>query len=82
MSDATKEANQRLESIQESIQARQTVQSAQQSDNVAHALAGAGGGLLSMTVTYASFHLISPQRSLGLMRKQISFNHAFYARTG
>jgi solute carrier family 25 (peroxisomal adenine nucleotide transporter), member 17 len=25
---------------------------AQQSDNVAHALAGAGGGLLSMTLTY------------------------------
>lgn len=27
---------------------------AQQSDNIAHALAGAGGGLLSMTLTYAS----------------------------
>ena len=26
---------------------------AQQSDNVAHALAGAGGGLLSMALTYA-----------------------------
>lgn len=25
---------------------------AQQSDNIAHALAGAGGGLLSMTLTY------------------------------
>lgn len=25
---------------------------AQQSDNIAHALSGAGGGLLSMTLTY------------------------------
>lgn len=29
---------------------------AQQSDNVAHALAGAGGGLLSMALTYAFPH--------------------------
>lgn len=26
----------------------------QQSDNIAHALAGAGGGILSMVLTYAS----------------------------
>lgn len=26
---------------------------AQQSDNIAHALAGAGGGILSMVLTYA-----------------------------
>ncbi len=35
---------------------------AQQSDNIAHALAGAGGGLLSMTLTYVSvcfFHSLT-----------------------
>ena len=32
---------------------------AQQSDNIAHALAGAGGGLLSMTLTYASLLQVS-----------------------
>jgi len=31
---------------------------AQQSDNVAHALAGAGGGLLSMALTYAPFEAV------------------------
>ncbi len=29
----------------------QTTSAAQQGDNIAHALAGAGGGLLSMTLT-------------------------------
>ena len=28
-----------------------TISAAQQTDNIAHALAGAGGGLLSMTLT-------------------------------
>lgn len=28
---------------------------AQQSDNIAHALAGAGGGILSMVLTYVVF---------------------------
>ena len=31
----------------------QTTSAAQQGDNIAHALAGAGGGLLSMTLTWA-----------------------------
>ena len=32
-------------------EAARTVMAAQQSDNIAHALAGAGGGLLSMALT-------------------------------
>jgi adenine nucleotide transporter 17 len=36
----------------ESTQPLPATAAAQQSDNVAHALAGAGGGLLSMAVTY------------------------------
>lgn len=32
-------------------EAVRTVMAAQQSDNIAHALAGAGGGLLSMALT-------------------------------
>ncbi|KAI9725467.1 MAG: hypothetical protein M1828_003138 [Chrysothrix sp. TS-e1954] len=52
MSDALKDANQRLEDIQKSTQAAEANTSAQQSDNVAHALSGAGGGLLSMAITY------------------------------
>ena len=32
---------------------------AQQSDNVAHALAGAGGGILSTALTYVLFQCIS-----------------------
>ena len=36
----------------ESPTVTQTTSAAQQSDNVAHALAGAGGGLLSMALTY------------------------------
>jgi adenine nucleotide transporter 17 len=31
---------------------------AQQSDNVAHALAGAGGGILSTALTYVMFQVI------------------------
>ena len=51
MSDALKDANQRLEDIQKANQAQEAAQATQQSDNVAHALAGAGGGLLSMALT-------------------------------
>lgn len=36
--------------LKEAVPASST---AQQSDNIAHALAGAGGGLLSMALTYA-----------------------------
>lgn len=38
----------------ESVKPLPTTTAAQQSDNVAHALAGAGGGLLSMALTYAT----------------------------
>ena len=51
MSDALKEANQKLETIQKANQAQEASTAAQQSDNVAHAMAGAGGGLLSMALT-------------------------------
>ncbi|KAF1970185.1 mitochondrial carrier [Bimuria novae-zelandiae CBS 107.79] len=40
------------EKLAESTQTVPTSSAAQQSDNVAHALAGAGGGLLSMALTY------------------------------
>lgn len=49
MSEVKQEAQQKLA---ESTQAIPTSTAAQQSDNVAHALAGAGGGLLSMALTY------------------------------
>ena len=49
MSEVKHEAQQKLA---ESTAAVPTSTAAQQSDNVAHALAGAGGGLLSMALTY------------------------------
>lgn len=51
MSDSLKEANQKLADIQTANQTAETNAAAQQSDNVAHALSGAGGGLLSMALT-------------------------------
>ena len=51
MSDALKDANQKLEEIQQAKRAQEASTAAHQSDNVAHALAGAGGGLLSMALT-------------------------------
>lgn len=53
MSDELKAANQKLLDIQ--LAAPRVVHPTttdQQSDNVAHALSGAGGGLLSMMLTY------------------------------
>jgi len=53
MSDTLKAANQKLQSIQ--LQQKAVIApstASQQGDNVAHALAGAGGGLLSMALTY------------------------------
>ena len=44
------------EKLAESTRSVPTSSAAQQSDNVAHALAGAGGGLFSMALTYASTH--------------------------
>lgn len=52
MSDALKEANQKLADIQIGQQQSPTQGVSQQSDNINHALAGAGGGLLSMALTY------------------------------
>lgn len=52
MSDSLKEANQKLEALQKSTEKIDSNVAAQQSDNVSHALAGAGGGLLSMLLTY------------------------------
>ncbi|ORX94821.1 mitochondrial carrier domain-containing protein [Clohesyomyces aquaticus] len=49
MSEAANKAQQKLA---ESTQGAPAGTAAQQSDNVAHALAGAGGGLLSMALTY------------------------------
>ncbi|KAK3044195.1 hypothetical protein LTS18_001919, partial [Coniosporium uncinatum] len=53
--DATVESAAKLgEIVQESQKAASSTQTStaeQQSDNVAHALAGAGGGLLSMALT-------------------------------
>jgi len=48
MSQTAKTAAEKLE---ESTQSAPNSTAAQQSDNVAHALAGAGGGLLSMALT-------------------------------
>ena len=56
MSDSSKEANQKLEDIQKANRAVETNATLQQSDNVAHALSGAGGGLLSMALTYERRH--------------------------
>ena len=52
MSDSLKEANQKLEALQKSTEKIDSNVAAQQSDNVSHALAGSGGGLLSMLLTY------------------------------
>ena len=49
MSEVKQEAQEKLA---ESTQTLPQSTAAQQSDNVAHALAGAGGGLLSMALTY------------------------------
>jgi hypothetical protein len=46
------------EKLAESTAAVPQSTAAQQSDNVAHALAGAGGGLLSMALTYALAFLV------------------------
>lgn len=35
-----------------------TSAAAQQSDNIAHALAGAGGGIISMVLTYVAYWLL------------------------
>lgn len=42
--------------LEEQKKAAAASAAAQQSDNIAHALAGAGGGILSMVLTYANPH--------------------------
>ena len=54
MSDALKAANQKLLDIQLGKARVEPSTVAQQSDNVAHALSGAGGGLLAMALTYVT----------------------------
>lgn len=51
---------------------------AQQSDNVAHALSGAGGGILSMALTYQTPILLRISKVNNL---KLSSYYAFYART-
>ncbi|KAF2128992.1 mitochondrial carrier [Dothidotthia symphoricarpi CBS 119687] len=57
--------------LAESTQALPQSTAAQQSDNVAHALAGAGGGLLSMAVTYPLITL-STRAQVESKRAQLS----------
>lgn len=53
------DAGQKLQTIgEETKKVAETSPAVQQSDNVAHALAGAGGGLLSMALTYVSVVLV------------------------
>jgi len=80
MSDATsREAQQKL---LESTSAMPTSTGAQQSDNVAHALAGAGGGLLSMALTYVfpPCAVCSCGRYANRWTIQIPAHHPLYAR--
>lgn len=56
-----------------------TSTAAQQSDNVAHALAGAGGGLLSMALTYA---LRDTWPASMLTHTQLSTHYAVHTRPG
>lgn len=50
--------------LEEQKKAAAASAAAQQSDNIAHALAGAGGGILSMALTYA-FPLAAQYQILG-----------------
>lgn len=67
MSDALKEANQKLLDIQKAHIPTEPTTGGQQGDNVAHALAGAGGGLLSMAITYNLLFTIYGNRELTLV---------------
>jgi solute carrier family 25 (peroxisomal adenine nucleotide transporter), member 17 len=51
MSETTQKA---AEQLADSTKGVPTTAAAQQSDNVAHALAGAGGGILSMALTWVA----------------------------
>lgn len=56
----------------------------QQSDNITHALAGAGGGILSMVLTYADMNtLVFPHPSILLSSiPQIPFNNPVHKGSG
>ena len=58
----------------------QTTSAAQQGDNIAHALAGAGGGLLSMTLTLA--HTPSNTLTVALTPIQLPIDHTLYSCSG
>lgn len=57
---------------------------AAQGDNIAHALAGAGGGLLSTTLTYVLPHEVSIRRVTQLLNisHQLSSHHFIHSRAG
>lgn len=63
----------------QSTQDMPTTAAAQQSDNVAHALAGAGGGILSTALTYGTSD--SP-RLLETDDNKIPLDHIVHSRTG
>ena len=70
-----------------SREATSATSAAQQSDNIAHALAGAGGGLLAMTLTYPLITLstraqVEAQRSSGKDASLLAATRAIIAREG
>lgn len=79
MSDTTKEANQKLLDIQKAQQNLDTTTAAQQSDNVAHALSGAGGGLLAMALTCVTKYINGDPMT---DRTQLSAHHTFHTCAG
>lgn len=54
----------------------------QQSDNIAHALAGAGGGVLSMILTYSAPRPVPRGWSMLRSTRQIPSNYSVDARSG
>lgn len=70
-----------------SREATPATSAAQQSDNIAHALAGAGGGLLAMTLTYPLITLstraqVEAQRSTGKEASLLAATRAIIKREG
>jgi adenine nucleotide transporter 17 len=70
-----------------SREATPATSAAQQSDNIAHALAGAGGGLLAMTLTYPLITLstraqVEAKRSIGKDASILAATRAIIAREG
>lgn len=82
MSDETSRTAQ--QKLVESTQSVPTSTAAQQSDNVAHALAGAGGGLLSMALTYVFLQCLVDKTTARLTwwNMQIPAHYPLYTRSG